>query len=415
MKIFTKGRALFSASPILTAVAAGIMILAAISLIAAFEGNAAADSGTVSGLVGGNVTDSGDAEIGSMVVEKDGGDFKYNDYDLSFDADIIAYDYSAAAGASMAQPDVSDNELTIVAGSKGNRYVVGGLNLNASDSTISVTDNAVKVTGNYTLGHDFNDAAWGAAQIIGGMAKPGDGNTATVTGNKVLFEADSANQATGDDRVSVYGAVVKGDGTVGGDTQSSGNEVLIDGGTSGAPNAISLPNAQHVIGAQIRSSEVVGAERVARYNSVKVTGEAGTLMVSGGLFGAEIKGGSGTELATGPKVQDNTVELEWGTYGTDLDGIVAGGVATDTTFATVKSNSVNFSGTATVNGDVIGGLAWGTGAGNHAEGNSVNIGGTATVNDHVFGAYVEHGTASLNFVNLTGGTVDNEVVGGEVR
>ena len=264
------------------------------------------------------------------------------------------------------------------------------------------------------------------------------GNTVTITGGTI--------------KKFVYGGRNSGPGKV------KANKVYMEAGTissnvyggfAGNVSAIAEENSVIVTGGAIAGS-VYGARNgmgtETKNNSVEVHGDNTTIggsvyggygggnkdskvqsvaenkvTISGGKIETDVYGGYINEGTGAVLVKDNSVTVSGGTIGKS-DGLVASGGRIyggySNSGATVTGNSVIVSG-GTVGQGLVDGAVKAAVTGGYSktgivEGNSIDIGENSTIKGHVYGGDSDSGTVKGNRVNITGGTISDEVYGGNI-
>lgn len=326
--------------------------------------------------------------------------------------------------------DISGNKVTIGTTNGGNKPLIGssGSEKNVCGGYIYGTDGAV--TNNQVY---INSGQMGEVNGGGGNGGSGDikGNSVTISGGTLKQSAYGGQNIADTERNIIGNTVTIKGGTLessvyGGRNSGPGkvkaNKVYMEagsissnvyGGMSGHVSAIAEENSVTIKGGSIGGS-VYGARNgmgtETKNNSVDVSGDGTT--IGGSVYGGY--GGYNKESKV-ESVAENKVTISGGKIETDVYG---GYINEGTGAVLVKDNSVTVSG-GTVGQGLVDGAVKAAVTGGYSktgivEGNSIDIGENSTIKGHVYGGDSDSGTVKGNRVNITGGTISDEVYGGNI-
>ena len=239
-------------------------------------------------------------------------------------------------------------------------------------------------------------------EFTGGSADPALGTGPVWNIGSSLFPTETSSGNT----VIVTGGSIAGDVYGNGilDTEVRGNSIEFTGGTVDGDIIAGLNKEGNVSGNSVTMSGTTSATNI--YGGFAHTsGDAvgNSVMLEGGHAYAATGGMSATGISRGNAVTLNGASMDMGVYG----GQTSTGTAEDNA-VTILSGSSAYS--------VIGGRVNKTGG--QAIGNSVVMSG-GTVNENLIGGYlntgVTDGLLSGNTVEISGGTVTKSVYGGQAR
>jgi hypothetical protein len=311
---------------------------------------------------------------------------------------------SVAAGGSATGALVDGNTLIIDldAGSAATvtKYIMGGASQPLAPGQVTVSNNRVI----------SRKAGYGVTSgIIGGVAQPGNGGTADVFANSVLFGNGSSISGA---VARVFGGFIRGDdrpgflldafGTV------TGNSVIVEDGATLVAGIIA---GGYVHGPKETSVVPTGTGSAILNTVIVAEGTAGSFSATN-VFGGYVARSRATASGAGSLVERNEVELGKGTVSIS----VYGGYGSNHAGSTFRGNRVIVTGAATsVGGHVIGGgILFGETnvevVDNTVTGNAVEM-KDGSVLGNVIGGHVTAGKASDNGVALSGGTVGLHLAG----
>lgn len=297
-----------------------------------------------------------------------------------------------------------------------------GQGLYPTDKAVGVAPSALLPTGNSVyVGNNTAGNPTFIGNIYGGVGLNDAGtpvktenNTVVLSGNvSVELDPATANYPTpGRNIGSIYGGL-----SPSGD--SSGNSVLLDAGYSGTVRGTIhggstgnfiyyLDSSTTIIGDASRNSVTIhgGALHGSVYGGDALRGSAtdNSVTVTAGSINRPVYGGYAVHGAA----SDNHVSILGGTFsgsvGTNLGGVIYGGVSTTTN---VSGNTVNISG-GTLNSTIYGGYAGVQSSAGNITNNSVSINssvGAAVAGGQTAGS----GIVSGNKVIVNGGSIAGEL------
>ena len=274
-----------------------------------------------------------------------------------------------------------DGNTVTIKGSTVNGQVQGGWITRFVSSGNIVTNNKVSITGSEVSGVVYG----------GGIGSGGDG-TLTISGNEVTLGKDA----------SITGAVYGGYTLTATGAVLSENKVTMNGGKAlnvyGAYTQGGATEANHVV---VNGGTVGDSSSGVAYGGWSLSGLASENKVTITNGTVSFACGGGTYSGT---AQENTLTISGG----KIIRMAYGGTGN----GAVKDNIVNISGNAVVEGEVIGGRFFaGDDSATNVTGNKVNISG-GTVNSNVIGGQSAAGKAESNKVIISGGTMSGIVYGG---
>jgi hypothetical protein len=293
----------------------------------------------------------------------------------------------SVGGSAIGNSVVMDNgKVSDWSGGHGLGIVYGGYSVGGS-----AIGNSVSLKNDSQVGENSNSGVYGGHVVSG----RGDavGNSVNIEGYSWSLGNVYGGSSNGGD--SIDNSVTVRDSTVGG---MDGGNVIGGYSLSGsaAGNRVRLESStlhEHVYGGFIDSGS--GA---AMYNSISMNGGA----VAGDLIGGRNDGyDAGNAVGNSVSISDGAVGSA-ARAGSIQGGSSRSGAAT--------YNSVSLSGTAAVIGSVFGGFTEGSGAAMH---NSISMSGGAAKN--LYGGRSDSGNAAGNMVDISGGTVHENVYGGYVE
>ena len=322
----------------------------------------------------------------------------------------------------------------------------GGADIENEDGTVTKQGNTVTISGGDVSTVYGGYVESGSGSATSNTVNVSGGTTGTVFGGKTEGSGSVTGNSVNIDAGEVGGFVYGGSSTGDGSGAVSGNIVKAENGSilkaavygghsEGSSKGDVNENKVYITDSEVESGHVFGGSAWNETNNVKDNevifdnSKASTSNIFGGALGnsickGEVSGnkveisGSGSSVNgvfggyTGGSatVTGNTVTVENG----GSAGSVYGGQAESDGTGHVTKNIVNIKNSGTVN-VVYGGQSYGSGA---VSGNTVNMTG-GTVKEDVYGGYSDSGNAGGagegegNTVNISGGKVANDVVGGK--
>ncbi|MGF0011236.1 beta strand repeat-containing protein, partial [Desulfovibrio sp. SGI.102] len=279
---------------------------------------------------------------------------------------------------------VIDGDKTAIQGNKDKdnaKVVAGGVAVNGG--TVNVTKTSLTMKNGTVTG-----------DLVGGNLIDGTGNA----GGDITSTSVALTGGTLDGEV-MGGSYVRGSSTT---SKIDTTNVLVSGGTLQSADK----KAQYVLGGGKALVYADGQEASLTIDTTNVTISDSVKVLGGGVIGGSLAKGTGTGKATVSVTNANTKILG----GTQIAGVVGGGVAENYNTATGDVSSTVTESQLTINGGTINALRYGAQFAEEAKGDAAVVGGG------VASAKGSSGKVTSNVITanttINGGTINGNVFAG---